>query len=133
MRRRHPADPPAGIARPASRDDGRAHRPCHGLRLRECPFKGPFAIDQCVAEVIAIGPAVTTVRVGQTVIVPWAISCGTCPRCLRGLTSTCATTTAASPGQTLAAYGFGPASGAWGGMIADQICVPYADHMLLPD
>jgi len=105
---------PAGIARAASRMTAELIDLAMACVCGSVPFKEPFAIGhECVAEVIAIGPAVTTVRVGQTVIVPWAISCGTCPRCLRGLTSTCATTTAASPGQTLAAYGFGPASGAW--------------------
>jgi threonine dehydrogenase-like Zn-dependent dehydrogenase len=68
------------------------------------------------------------IRAGQTVVVPWAISCGTCPRCLAGFTSKCATTTRG----TLAAYGFGPASGLRGGMIIDQIRVPHADHMLVP-
>ncbi len=43
-------------------------------------------------------------------MVPWAVSCGTCQPCVRGLTSKCATTTK----RTLAAYGFGPASGPWG-------------------
>jgi threonine dehydrogenase-like Zn-dependent dehydrogenase len=93
------------------------------------PFKGPFAIGhECVAEVVAVGAAVERARVGQTVIVPWAVSCGTCARCARGLTSKCQTTTR----RTLAAYGFGPASGPWGGMIADAIRVPFADHMLVP-
>jgi threonine dehydrogenase-like Zn-dependent dehydrogenase len=93
------------------------------------PFKGPFAIGhECVAEVVAVGAAVERVRVGQTVIVPWAVSCGTCARCARGLTSKCQTTTQ----RTLAAYGFGQASGPWGGMIADAIRVPFADHMLVP-
>ncbi|GAA3243336.1 hypothetical protein GCM10020216_070570 [Nonomuraea helvata] len=32
----------------------------------------------------------------------------------------------------LAAYGCGPAGGSWGGMIADRIRVPFADHMLVP-
>lgn len=32
----------------------------------------------------------------------------------------------------LAAYGFGRASGPWGGMVADALRVPYADHMLVP-
>ncbi len=93
------------------------------------PFKGPFAIGhECVAEVTAIGTDVRNVRVGQTVVLPWAISCGTCPQCRRGLTSKCATTT----DRTLAAYGFGAAGGPWGGVIADQVHVPYADHMLVP-
>jgi threonine dehydrogenase-like Zn-dependent dehydrogenase len=66
--------------------------------------------------------------VGQRVIVPWAVSCGTCERCRRGLASKCAGTT----DRTLAAFGFGQASGPWGGMIADAVRVPHADHMLVP-
>jgi threonine dehydrogenase-like Zn-dependent dehydrogenase len=103
--------------------------PVVGCICGSVPFKGPFAIGhECVAEVIAIGTDVKEVRVGQIVVVPWAVSCGSCPPCLRGLTSKCATTTR----RTLAAYGFGPASGPWGGMIADEIRVPFADHMLVP-
>jgi threonine dehydrogenase-like Zn-dependent dehydrogenase len=52
------------------------------------PFKGPFAIGhECVAQVVAVGADVERVRVGQTVVVPWAVSCGTCVPCRRGLTS----------------------------------------------
>jgi threonine dehydrogenase-like Zn-dependent dehydrogenase len=94
------------------------------------PYKGPFAIGhECVAEVVAVGAAVSRVAVGERVIVPWAVSCGACPPCLSGLTSKCATTTNAN--HPVAAYGFGSASGPWGGMIADEIRVPYADHMLV--
>ncbi len=94
------------------------------------PFRGPFGIGhECVAEVMAVGKAVQDVRVGQTVIVPWAVSCGTCGSCRRGLTSKCDTTTRDHP---LAAFGLGPASGAYGGMVTDALRVPYADHMLVP-
>jgi threonine dehydrogenase-like Zn-dependent dehydrogenase len=93
------------------------------------PFKGPFAIGhECVAQVLAVGPGVERIRAGETVVVPWAVSCGTCAPCRRGLTSKCATTTSG----TLAAFGFGPASGPWGGMVADELRVPFADHMLVP-
>jgi threonine dehydrogenase-like Zn-dependent dehydrogenase len=93
------------------------------------PFQGPFAIGhECVAEVLAVGDGVRQVRVGQVVVVPWAVSCGTCERCMRGLTAKCTTTT----DRTLAAFGFGPASGSWGGMVADELRVPFADHMLVP-
>jgi threonine dehydrogenase-like Zn-dependent dehydrogenase len=103
--------------------------PVVGCICGDVPFKGPFAIGhECVAEVLAVGSDIRQVRVGQKVVVPWAVSCGSCSRCLRGLTSKCATTTR----RTLAAYGFGPASGPWGGMIADRIRVPFADHMLVP-
>ncbi|MFG2004486.1 alcohol dehydrogenase catalytic domain-containing protein [Spirillospora sp. NPDC048911] len=148
------ADPGDAIVRPfvAGRCDGDSlpiHRPVSramqaGMMLGaidpvvagicgNVPFKGPFAIGhECVAQVVAVGSQVSGVRVGQTVVVPWAVSCGSCHRCERGLTSTCATTTALSGGRTLAAFGFGTASGPWGGMIADRLRVPFADHMLVP-
>jgi alcohol dehydrogenase len=92
------------------------------------PFKGPFAIGhECVAEVIEVGPEVAGLRRGDVVIVPWAVSCGSCVECARGLTAKCATTRAG----TLAAFGFGPASGPWGGMVADLLRIPFADHMLV--
>jgi alcohol dehydrogenase len=93
------------------------------------PFKGPVAIGhECIAQVVAVGDGVRQIRVGQTVAVPWAVSCGTCEPCRRGLTSKCATTATG----TLAAFGFGPACGPWGGVIADAVRVPFADHMLVP-
>jgi len=106
----------------------RAIDPVVGCICGRVPFKGPFAIGhECVAQVLAVGSGVRHVRVGQTVVVPWAVSCGTCEPCRRGLTSKCATTTS----RTLAAYGFGPASGPWGGMVADEFRVPFAGHMLV--
>lgn len=106
----------------------RAIDPVVGCICGRVPFRGPFAIGhECVAQVLAVGSGVQRVRVGQTVVVPWAVSCGTCEPCRRGLTSKCATTTSAM----LAAYGFGPASGPWGGMVADELRVPFADHMLV--
>lgn len=91
------------------------------------PFKGPFAIGhECVAEVVAAGPE-ARVRRGDIVVVPWSVSCGDCLECRRGVTAKCSTARA----STLAAYGFGPASGPWGGMVADLLRVPFADHMLV--
>jgi threonine dehydrogenase-like Zn-dependent dehydrogenase len=104
--------------------------PVVGSICGRVPFRGPFAIGhECVAEITALGPQATGLRVGQRVVVPWAVSCGTCPPCRRGLTSKCATTVAQG---TLAAYGFGPASGPWGGMVTDELRVPFAEHMLVP-
>ncbi|MEZ5078180.1 MAG: alcohol dehydrogenase catalytic domain-containing protein [Solirubrobacterales bacterium] len=94
------------------------------------PFKGPFAIGhECVAEVVEVGSAVERPRVGEAVIVPWAISCGSCPECRCGLTSKCTTMRA---GAELAAFGFGTASGPWGGLVSDLVRVPNAGHMLVP-
>ncbi|MBW0273574.1 zinc-binding alcohol dehydrogenase [Nocardia sp. MH4] len=94
----------------------------------DVPFRGPFGIGhECVAEVVEVGPEVTGLAPGDVVVVPWAVSCGACPECARGLTAKCATTRTG----TLAAFGFGPASGPWGGMVADLLRVPFADHMLV--
>jgi threonine dehydrogenase-like Zn-dependent dehydrogenase len=96
------------------------------------PFQGPFGIGhECVAQVTEAGSEVTSLAVGDTVVVPWAVSCGTCRECGLGLTAKCSTMTASSPGRTLAAFGFGPTSGPWGGMIADSLRIPHADHMLV--
>jgi threonine dehydrogenase-like Zn-dependent dehydrogenase len=144
-------DPGDAIVRPflAGRCDGDTlpiHRPVSralqaGMALRlidpvvgcicgKVPFKGPFPIGhECVGQVVAIGGDVERIHVGQTVVVPWAVSCGTCARCRRGLTSRCERS--AANGE-LAAFGFGTAAGPWGGMVADQLRVPYADHMLVP-
>jgi alcohol dehydrogenase len=93
------------------------------------PFRGPFAIGhECVGQVVRKGDGVTNLSIGQVVVVPWAVSCGSCPACARGITAKCSTTRAGE----LAAFGFGPASGPWGGMVSDEIRVPYADHMLVP-
>ncbi|PWV44594.1 zinc-binding dehydrogenase [Nocardiopsis sp. L17-MgMaSL7] len=103
--------------------------PVVGSICGRVPFQGPFGIGhECVAEVLETGSDVRGVRPGDRVVVPWSVSCGTCERCRRGLTSKCATTAR----STLAAYGFGPASGEWGGMVADAFRVPFADHMLVP-
>jgi alcohol dehydrogenase len=145
-------EPTDALVRPfvASRCDGDVvpiHRPVSramqaGLRvglvdpvvagiLGPVPFQGPFGIGhECVAQVTAVGADVTGVRAGDVVVVPWAVSCGACAECLLGLTAKCATMRAQSPGGTLAAFGFGPACGPWGGMVADSLRVPNADHLL---
>lgn len=143
------AEPGDALVRPflAGRCDGDTlpiHRPVSralqaGMTLRlvdpvvgaicgKVPFRGPFAIGhECVAEIVALGPDVSSLHIGQRVVVPWAVSCGTCLPCRRGLTAKCATADG-----TLAAYGFGPACGPWGGMVTDVFRVPFAEHMLVP-
>jgi threonine dehydrogenase-like Zn-dependent dehydrogenase len=97
--------------------------------LGPAPFRGPFAFGhECIATVLAVGEDVRTVAVGDQVIVPWAISCGSCFPCKNGLTAKCT-----QSGNTMfSAYGFGSAMGGWGGAVSDQLLVPFADAMLLP-
>jgi threonine dehydrogenase-like Zn-dependent dehydrogenase len=91
------------------------------------PFAAPFALGhECVAEVLDVGDAVTSLQPGQLVSVPFQISCGTCSSCRRGRTGNC------SEVAFMSTYGFGPAVGEWGGFLSDVVCVPYAEHMLVP-
>ncbi|MFG1931270.1 alcohol dehydrogenase catalytic domain-containing protein [Mycobacterium sp. NPDC048908] len=76
------------------------------------PFQGPYAIGhECVAEVLETGPSVSGLQRGDLVIVPWAVSCGSCSECERGLTAKCATTRVRRPHVGAAARGGGSAAG----------------------
>jgi threonine dehydrogenase-like Zn-dependent dehydrogenase len=91
------------------------------------PFPPPFAIGhECVAEVLDVGDDVSSLSPGAIVSVPFQISCGTCASCLRGRSANCSTV------GFMSTYGFGPAVERWGGFLADAVCVPYAEHMLVP-
>ena len=80
-----------------------------------------------IAEVVAIGDGVRDVMVGDRVVVPFQISCGTCHACRRGVTGSCASL------PLMAMYGMKPLAGLdGGGFMADLVLVPYADAMLLP-
>jgi alcohol dehydrogenase len=100
------------------------------IALGASPFPLPLQLGhECVAEVLAVGQDVATIQPGQRVVVPFQINCGSCPACQAGHTSNC---TSVPP---ISMYGFGLAGGHWGGALADQLAVPYADAMLvaLPD
>lgn len=110
--------------------------PVVGAIVGDVPFAGPWGIGhEAVAQVTEIGSEVTGLSVGDVVVVPWAMACGTCYECGIGITSKCSTMTATSPGKTLSAYGFGPACGTWGGMVTDSLRIPFADFNLavVPD
>jgi len=91
------------------------------------PFLAPLRFGhECVAEVIAIGSEVASVRPGERVVVPFEISCGECVACRSGFTANCLTV------PPLSMYGFGVLGGHWGGVIGDELAVPFADGMLVP-
>jgi len=96
--------------------------------LGKNPYQGPLAVGhEGIAEVVSCGEEVSAFKRGDKVIVPWAISCGSCFNCKSGLTSKCS-----DAGDTyLSAYGFGQAMGPWGGMVSDFVRVPFADSMLV--
>jgi threonine dehydrogenase-like Zn-dependent dehydrogenase len=91
-------------------------------------FRGPFAYGhEGVAEVVQVGSAVKSFVRGDQVIVPWSVSCGACARCDQGLTAKCEDGSGHSP----RAFGFGRATGEYGGMISDLLRVPNAEAMLV--
>jgi len=93
----------------------------------ESPFPAPFPIGhECVAEVVDAGAGVGSFERGQLVSVPFQISCGECDACRRGRSSNCTSV------DFMSTYGFGPAVARWGGFLSDLVCVPYAEHMLVP-
>jgi threonine dehydrogenase-like Zn-dependent dehydrogenase len=91
------------------------------------PFPPPFAVGhECVAEVLDVGDQVSGLTKGQLVSVPFQISCGDCAKCLAGYSANC------SKVPFMSTYGFGPAVERWGGFLSDVVCVPFAQHMLVP-
>ena len=99
-----------------------------GVLRGQFPLVGGYPFGhEGVAEVVAVGDGVTSVRPGDRVVVPFQISCGTCAPCTRGRTGNCA----AHP--PLSTYGLGTMGGLrWGGFLADLALVPHADAMLVP-
>ena len=86
-----------------------------------------FAVGhEAVAEVIAVGPGVSSVAVGQLVFSSFQLCCGRCQACADGRTANCAEY------PVLSDYGMQPLSGVeYGGMLSDLVYVPYADAMLV--
>lgn len=77
----------------------------------------------------AVGSAVTRIKVGDRVSVPFNIACGTCRNCLQGWTSFC-TRTNPTDGVDGAAYGYAN-MGPYDGGQAELLRVPFADVNLL--
>jgi threonine dehydrogenase-like Zn-dependent dehydrogenase len=92
------------------------------------PLPPGYAVGhEGLGEVVAVGADVTSVKVGDRVVVPFQISCGTCRECRRGVTSSCGSV------SLMAMYGLAPLAGLdGGGFMSDFVLVPYADAMLIP-
>ncbi len=84
----------------------------------------PFG-HECVAEVTDVGDAVSSVKPGDVVSVPFQISCGKCDACRAGRSGNCESV------PRLSTYGL-PIGEDYGGFASDSVRVPYADAMLVP-
>lgn len=72
------------------------------------PFlhRGDILGHEAMGVVEAVGPDVRRVAVGDRVVVPFVISCGSCYMCARGLTTQCETTQNREHGTGAALYGY---------------------------
>jgi len=72
------------------------------------PFldRGDILGHEPMGEVVEIGSAVRTLRVGDRVVIPFNIACGACWFCRRGLQSQCETTQVRQYGSGAALLGY---------------------------
>lgn len=96
--------------------------------------KGDILGHEFMGEVVEVGPAVKTTRVGDRVVVPFTIACGSCSHCLRTEWSCCDNT---NPNAEIAEgmmgyspaglFGFSHMTGGYAGGQAQYVRVPFAD------
>ncbi|MDY0811378.1 zinc-dependent alcohol dehydrogenase [Kitasatospora purpeofusca] len=95
------------------------------------PFLEPGDIlgHEAMGVVAEVGPAVTEVRPGDRVVVPFNISCGTCPTCAEGLHSQCETTQVREYGTGAALFGYTKLYGQVPGGQAELLRVPFGNTL----
>jgi threonine dehydrogenase-like Zn-dependent dehydrogenase len=83
----------------------------------------------------AVGSAVTDVAVGDRIVVPFQIFCGSCWFCEHDLQTQCETTQVREHGMGAALYGYTKLYGQIPGGQAEYLRVPHADatHIKVPD
>src|ERR1700688_4096415 len=93
--------------------------------------KGKVLGHENLGEVIEVGKAVSSVKLGDLVCLPFNVSCGFCKNCERGFTGACLTV---NPGKAGGAYGYA-GMGPYEGGQAEYLRVPYADFncLVLPE
>jgi threonine dehydrogenase-like Zn-dependent dehydrogenase len=94
------------------------------------PFMTPGDIlgHEPMGVVEAVGSAVTNLRAGDRVVVPFNISCGHCFMCVQGLQSQCETTQVRDQGCGAALFGYTKLYGQVPGGQAEFLRVPHADY-----
>ena len=96
--------------------------------------KGDILGHEFMGEVVELGPAVKNLRIGDRVVVPFAIACGNCESCQLGMYSCCenGNPTGWLPEKlmghaTCGAFGYSHLTGGFAGGQAEYVRVPYAD------
>jgi glutathione-independent formaldehyde dehydrogenase len=93
--------------------------------------KGKTLGHENLGEVVEVGEAVSLVKKGDRVCLPFNVACGFCRNCERGFTGFCLTV---NPGKAGGAYGYA-GMGPYQGGQAEFLRVPYADFncLILPE
>jgi threonine dehydrogenase-like Zn-dependent dehydrogenase len=94
------------------------------------PFMTPGDVlgHEPMGVVEAIGSDVTNLSIGDRVVVPFNIACGTCFMCARGLQSQCETTQVHEHDTGAALFGYTKLYGQVPGGQAELLRVPHADY-----
>jgi threonine dehydrogenase-like Zn-dependent dehydrogenase len=91
----------------------------HEGRLQSLHRPGPIPLGhEGEGVIIDAGDRVSRFAVGDRVIIPWKIACGTCPFCHRKQTAQCQSV----PPED--SYSWGSKGGHWGGFLSDAVVVP---------
>ena len=81
-----------------------------------------------MGRVVETGSAISDLKVGDRVVVPFQIACGSCFMCDRGLQTQCETTQVREHGMGAALFGYTDLYGAVPGAQAEYLRVPHADY-----
>ncbi|GAA2609134.1 zinc-dependent alcohol dehydrogenase [Streptomyces axinellae] len=95
------------------------------------PFMDPGDVlgHEPMGVVEEVGSAVTALKPGDRVVVPFNVSCGTCWMCERGLHSQCETTQVTERGTGASLFGYTKLYGQVPGGQAEFLRVPFGNHL----
>ena len=94
------------------------------------PFmtEGDIIGHEAMGIVEEVGAAVTNLKPGDRVVIPFNVACGTCFYCKRGLQSQCETTQVTEYGTGATLLGYSKLYGQLPGGQAEYLRVPHADY-----
>jgi threonine dehydrogenase-like Zn-dependent dehydrogenase len=98
------------------------------------PYMQPGDIlgHEPIGVVEEVGPAITNVRFGDRVVIPFNIACGHCYMCAQGLTTQCETTQVREHGKGAALFGYTRMYGGVPGAQAEYLRVPQGHFGPIP-